>query len=75
MALANNIRFQPGLSQEWSVERVLNSLLRLVKPDPRRAVYRQTVRELEQLSTRDLADLGISRSSIEQIARVAAYGE
>ena len=38
-------------------------------------VYRQTLRELGALSNRDLADLGLSRSMIADVARVAAYGE
>lgn len=40
----------------------------------RRAVYRQTVRELEALSDRDLADLGISRADITDLAWQNAYG-
>lgn len=40
----------------------------------RNAVYRQTVRELNQLTERELADLGIHRSSIQKIAHEAAYG-
>jgi uncharacterized protein YjiS (DUF1127 family) len=38
-------------------------------------VYRATVRELSVLSNRDLADLGLNRSMISDVARVAAYGE
>ncbi|PHP26706.1 DUF1127 domain-containing protein [Limimaricola cinnabarinus] len=38
----------------------------------RNRVYRQTQRELSLLTDRDLADLGISRSAITQIARDAA---
>lgn len=37
-------------------------------------VYRETVRELDVLSDRDLADLGIHRSQIGTIASEAAYG-
>ncbi|RJL18352.1 DUF1127 domain-containing protein [Paracoccus siganidrum] len=40
----------------------------------RRAVYRQTVRELNALTARDLNDLGISRSMIPSLAREAAWG-
>ena len=36
--------------------------------------YRATLRELSELTTRDLADLGIHRSSIRAIAHEAAYG-
>ena len=31
--------------------------------------YRKTVRELEKLTNRDLADLGIHRTEIERVAR------
>ncbi|WCR12473.1 DUF1127 domain-containing protein [Paracoccus stylophorae] len=40
----------------------------------RKAVYRQTVRELSALTTRDLDDLGISRAMIPHLAREAAWG-
>ncbi len=40
----------------------------------KRKVYRTTLSELESLSTRDLADLGLSRSMIKGIAYEAAYG-
>lgn len=36
--------------------------------------YRRTVNELQLLSTRDLADLGINRCDIEFIARNASNG-
>jgi uncharacterized protein YjiS (DUF1127 family) len=41
----------------------------------RRRVYMQTLNELRSLSERDLADLGIARSMISEIARDAAYGK
>ncbi len=41
----------------------------------RRAIYAQTLRELNDLSNRDLADLGIARASITEVARAAAYGK
>ena len=40
----------------------------------RRAVYLQTVRELNNLTDRELADLDISRSMIQRLAVDAAYG-
>ena len=39
----------------------------------RRRVYNQTVAELTNLSDRDLADLGLMRANIRDIAREAAY--
>lgn len=41
----------------------------------RRRVFNQTVRELDSLSSRELADLGLHRSMITRIAREAAYGK
>lgn len=41
----------------------------------RRAVYNQTVRELNVLTDRELADLGLSRFDILTVAREAAYGK
>jgi uncharacterized protein YjiS (DUF1127 family) len=41
----------------------------------RRRTYKQTVRELSVLSSRELADLGISRSMINRLANEAAYGK
>jgi len=38
----------------------------------RNAIFRNTKRELENLSDRDLADLGINRSMIKSIASEAA---
>ena len=40
-----------------------------------RRVYTRTVAELNSLSDRELADLGISRLGIADIAREAAYGK
>ncbi len=41
----------------------------------RRRIYAQTVRELNALSTRELADLGIHRAMITRMAQEAAYGK
>ena len=40
-----------------------------------RRVYARTVAELNALTDRELADLGISRLGITDIAREAAYGK
>lgn len=49
-------------------------LARLRDTLQRRKVYRQTVRELNALTTRELTDLGITRSMITRVALEAAYG-
>ena len=41
----------------------------------RRRVYNQTLFELNGLSDRDLADLGLARGMISDVAREAAYGK
>lgn len=41
----------------------------------RRRIYLQTVAELTNLSDRDLADLGLSRTNINAIAHEAAYSK
>ncbi|MBL4916233.1 DUF1127 domain-containing protein [Szabonella alba] len=41
----------------------------------RRRVFKQTQRELNALSSRELADLGIHRTMITRIALEAAYGK
>ena len=40
-----------------------------------RSAYLQTVHALQSMSDRDLADIGISRLSIKEIAYDAAYGD
>lgn len=37
-------------------------------------IYRATVNELDSLSNRELADIGMNRSMIKSVATEAAYG-
>lgn len=39
----------------------------------RRRVYKRTLTELQSLSSRELADLGLNRSSLNRVAYQAAY--
>lgn len=47
----------------------------IVEAAAKRRVYRSTINEMNKLSDRDLADLGIARSGITAIAYEAAYGQ
>lgn len=53
--------------------RVAGVFARVQQARARRAIYRQTLRELDALSNRDLADLGLSRGMIQSVAYEAAY--
>ncbi|MDP2086540.1 MAG: DUF1127 domain-containing protein [Gemmobacter sp.] len=41
----------------------------------RRKLYTRTLRELNGLTTRELSDLGLTRSMITRVALEAAYGK
>lgn len=56
------------------VERLSTAVQRYRENRARRAMYRQTIRELGNLTDRDLDDLGIHRSMIRSIATEAAFG-
>jgi uncharacterized protein YjiS (DUF1127 family) len=62
-------------SSNGLVDRLLASFPSLAKALQRRRLYAQTVFELNQLSDRELTDLGISRLSIYDLAREAAYSK
>lgn len=71
MAYANATR-----TGEWGILASVNGLVARIGDARRRySVYRQTITELNALNDRDLADLGIARSSINTIATEAAYGK
>ncbi|MFC0201711.1 MULTISPECIES: DUF1127 domain-containing protein [Paracoccus] len=69
IAQAQNAAAESGLRG-----RLLNAIHRVQDNRARRAVYRQTVRELNALTTRDLDDLGINRTMITRLAHEAAWG-
>lgn len=54
--------------------RFMAAIQRLQENRARRVIYRQTVRELNALTNRDLADLGINRTMITRLAHEAAWG-
>lgn len=71
MAFVNTSRVAPvGLADRVA------SLVKTVKDNMnRRRVYKQTLSELNGLSNRELADLGLHRSMLTRIALEAAYGK
>ncbi len=56
------------------VDRLFAAIDAFKTAQAKRALYRETVRELNALSTRELNDLGIARGEIRYLARTAAYG-
>ncbi len=70
MALVQDIRsIEAGF-----IDRAAAFLAGLSEARQRRKVYRQTLKELNELSARELADLGMHRSMLTRIAIEAAYG-
>lgn len=69
MAYATDIRTAHGLT-----DRVAAIFKTFAEARAQRKVYTKTLRELQELNARDLADLGISRAEIPFLAREAAYG-
>lgn len=71
MAYVNSTRS----AQSVLVDRIGSVVTNLGAALQRRRVYNQTLTELRSLNDRELADLGIARSMITEIAREAAYGK
>jgi uncharacterized protein YjiS (DUF1127 family) len=55
--------------------RLSSAIQRMQENRARRVIYRQTMRELNALTNRDLANLGIHRTMIPRLAEEAAWGE
>lgn len=71
MAFVTDIR-----TNGYSVaERVADYREKWADAAAKRKLYKATKRELDVLTNRDLADLGIHRSMIKSIAMEAAYGK
>lgn len=59
----------------WALrDLVQHQIQKLQKLTQRRRVYLQTVTELNALTDRELADLGLHRLMIPAVAKDAAYG-
>ncbi|MFC3085644.1 DUF1127 domain-containing protein [Tabrizicola soli] len=71
MAYVNSTR----VAQKGLLDRLADLKDRVLAAIQARRLYAQTVAELNALSDRDLADLGISRLGIVEVAREAAFGK
>lgn len=69
MAVASDIRVENSL-----LERVATVLSTWAEKRAKRAQFRTTLRELNELSGRELADLGLHRSQLKSVAMEATYG-
>jgi uncharacterized protein YjiS (DUF1127 family) len=71
-----SVKTQPVFAGHDLRESAVSGVGRLIKTvaswSARSRAYHQTVSELEMLSDRDLADIGVARSDIPAIARDAA---
>ena len=65
---------QGNVSKEAGNGRIAKFVADLRDNMARRSVYRQTMRELNELSDRDLSDLGMCRANIRSVAYEAAWG-
>ncbi|WP_088347174.1 MULTISPECIES: DUF1127 domain-containing protein [Rhodomicrobium] len=78
---AYNVKAHPAFAgydlpaANGAVGRVRRAVQNFAAWSAERRAYRQAVFELEQLSERDLADIGIARADIPSIARNAAKGQ
>lgn len=69
MAAITDIRYETGF-----VARMIETTKSLAARYEQHKMFRTTLNELQGLSARELADIGISRSMIRGIAYEAAYG-
>jgi uncharacterized protein YjiS (DUF1127 family) len=71
MAYVNTTR----IARKGFADRLLSVKDVILTALSQRRIYTQTVAELNALTDRELADLGISRLSIPEVAHQAAYGK
>lgn len=73
MAFATDIRTKGAESSLRN--RISAFFVTLAERREQSRVYRDTLAELQRLTDRDLADLGIAPANIRQVAYEAAYGK
>lgn len=71
--MAHAVSVAPSVSPILATVR--STLATFQEARKRRADFRKTVNELQSLSNRELADLGLARSAIRGIAYEHAYGK
>ena len=71
MAYVNSV----GIARKGLLHRAAAFKDALLTAVQQRRVFQRTVAELNALTDRELADLGISRLAIRDVARQAAYGK
>ena len=73
MAYTTDLR--TGAANRSLRDRATGLFALLAERRAKHGVYRTTVNELQSLTDRDLADLGLHRSEIRRVALEAAYGK
>ncbi|KUP91700.1 DUF1127 domain-containing protein [Tritonibacter horizontis] len=71
MAALNQINAQSTFAVSGIAQMIQNARVRFAQY----RVYRETLNELNALSGRELADLGLNRSMLKRAALDAAYGK
>ncbi len=66
-----NLTTNHGVASPARLRQIVEGIRNAMK---QRAEYRRTYRALQSLSNRELADIGLRRCDIDQVARCNAFG-
>ncbi|MDG1377588.1 MAG: DUF1127 domain-containing protein [Yoonia sp.] len=69
------IKIAPHVANFGFGQIIMDTIADLRAARAKRAAYDATLRALSEMTDKDLADIGVSRLSIRDIALKAAYGE
>jgi uncharacterized protein YjiS (DUF1127 family) len=72
--MANMNTLAPHVSGSTFGQVIIDTIADLRDRRAQRAVYRRVYNELSAMGPRELADIGISRNNIAEIAKQSAYG-